>query len=137
MKYLKRHFYSHPACFFCNRPQVDRWTLCSRCSDIHPAHCNGLELFLELPQNKICYILITSNIYVFLLFPNNLHVCNLKVFYFNEIRFTYAIFDIFKEADWMVFEASANKFCYVPTILLYIWWKYKYWCIQKGLSDVI
>ena len=23
----------------------------------YPAHCTGLELFPELPQNKICYIL--------------------------------------------------------------------------------
>ena len=57
--------------------------------------------------------------------------------YFYKICVTYAIFDILKEADWMLFQASADKFCYVPTILLYISWKYKYWGIQKGLCDVV
>ena len=52
VKYLKRHFLSHPACFFYNRPQVDRWTFCSMCWDIYSAHCNGLELFPELPKIK-------------------------------------------------------------------------------------
>ena len=47
----------------------------------------------------------------------------------------YAIFDILKEADWMLFQASADNSCYETTILLYISWKYKYWCILKGLSD--
>ena len=34
-------------------------------------------------------------------------------------------FDILKEADWMLFQASAGKFCYMSTILLYILWKHK------------
>ena len=57
VKYLKRHFLNHHACFFRNRPLIHRWIFLSRCWDIYPAHCTGLELFLELPQNKICYIL--------------------------------------------------------------------------------
>ena len=80
---------------------------------------------------------ITSIIYTFILFSNNFLVCNLKVFSFYKIWVTYAIFDILKEADWMLFQASANNFCYVPTILLYRLWKCKYWCIQKGLHNIM
>ena len=57
VEYLKRHFLNHPACFFSNRPLIDKWTFCSRSWDKYPAHCTGLELFPELPHNKICYIL--------------------------------------------------------------------------------
>ena len=73
----------------------------------------------------------------FLLFPNDFLVCHLKVFTFFKIGVTYAIFYILKEADWMLFQTSPDNFCYVPTILLYIPWKYKYWCIQKSLCDVV
>ena len=45
--------------------------------------------------------------------------------YFYEIEVTYAIFDILKEADWMLFQPAADNFYYVPTILFYIPWKYK------------
>ena len=41
------------------------------------------------------------------------------------------------EADWMLFQASADKFGYVPTILLYILWKYKDWYNQKGLCNIM
>ena len=135
VEYLKRHFLNRHACFFRNRPLIHRWIFLSRCWDIYPAHCTGLELFLELPQNKICYILhpkYTS----FSCFPIFARLQS-ESLYFNKIRVTYAIFDILKEADWMLFQASADKFCYVPTILLYILWKYKYWCIQKGLCDIM
>ena len=57
VEYLKRHFLNHPACFLRNRPLIDRWTFCSKCWDIYPAHCTGLQLFPELSQNEICYIL--------------------------------------------------------------------------------
>ena len=57
VEYLKRHFVNHSACFFWNTPLIDRWIFCSRCWDIYPAQCTGLELFPEHPQNKICYIL--------------------------------------------------------------------------------
>ena len=40
--------------------------------------------------------------------------------YFNEIGVTYANFDILKEADLMLFQAFADKFWYVPTIICYI-----------------
>ena len=80
---------------------------------------------------------ITSIIYTFILFSNNFFVCNLKVFNFYKIWVTYTIFDILKEADWMLFQASANNFCYVLTILLYRLWKCKYWCIQKGLHNIM
>ena len=63
VEYLKRHFLNHPACFFCSRPLIDRWTFCSRCLDLYLSHCTGPELFPEL-----------------LLSPNNFHVCSLKVF---------------------------------------------------------
>ena len=53
------------------------------------------------------------------------------------MRLTYAIFDILKEADWLLFQASADKFCPVRTILLNILWKYKYGCIPKGLCDIL
>ena len=50
---------------------------------------------------------------------------------------TYAIFDILKEANWMLFQAiQAIQECY-STIVFYILWKYKYWCIQKGLCDIM
>ena len=57
VEYLKIHFLKHPACVFWNRPLIDRWIFFSKCWDIYPAHYTGLELFLELHQNKICYIL--------------------------------------------------------------------------------
>ena len=57
--------------------------------------------------------------------------------YFYKIGVTYPIFDILKEANWMLFQASADNFCYVSTILLYVSWKYRYWCIQKELCDVV
>ena len=57
VEYLKRHFLNHLACFFWNSPLIERWTFCSRRWDIYPALCIELELFPELPQNKICDIL--------------------------------------------------------------------------------
>ena len=57
VEYLKIHFLKHSVCFFWNRSLVDRWNFFSKCWDIYPAHYAGLELFLELHQNKICYIL--------------------------------------------------------------------------------
>ena len=45
---------------------------------------------------------ITSKLYAFLLFLNNLPVCHLKVFIFMKQEselVTYAIFDILNEAD--------------------------------------
>ena len=50
---------------------------------------------------------------------------------------TFATFDILKEADWMLFQASVDKFCYVPTIFLYVLLKNKYWCVPKSLCDII
>ena len=35
----------------------------------------------------------------------------------------------------MEFQTS-NKICEVSTILFYILWKYKYWCIQNTFIDV-
>ena len=55
--------FPQPPCllFFWNTPLVDRWTFCSRHSDIYPAYYTGLKLLHEpelhgpeLPQNKIC-----------------------------------------------------------------------------------
>ena len=83
---------------------------------------------------------ITSKLYAFLLFLNNLPVCHLKVFIFMKQEselVTYAIFDILNEADWILFQASAENLCYMTTILLHILWKCKYWCIQKGLCDIM
>ena len=57
VEYLKGRFLNPIACFFWNRPLIDRWIFCSRCWDIYPVHCTGLEIFPELSQNKICYIL--------------------------------------------------------------------------------
>ena len=44
--------------------------------------------------------------YAFLLFPYNMLVCHMKV----EIGVTYAILDILKETDWMLFQPSADNF---------------------------
>ena len=56
---------------------------------------------------------------------------------FLEIGVSYIIFDILKEANWILFQASLDKFCYVLTILLYISWKYSYWRIQKSLCNIV
>ena len=90
----------------------------------YPAHCTGLELLPKPPQNKLCYRLhpkYTS----FSCFPI---ICSSAVCkdYFYELGVNYAIFDVLKDADWMLFQASADNFCYVLTILLYISWKYMY-----------
>ena len=133
--YLKRHFLNHPACFFWNRPLIDWWIFCFRCWNVYSAHCTGLELFTELPQNKICYILHPRH--VFLLFPNNLQVCNLKVFILTKWQLLTPFLISWRKLTEMLFQASADKFCYLPTILLYILWKCKYWCIQIGLCNIM
>ena len=80
MEYLQKHFLSHSACFSLEQT-TDRkidllfWVL------RYSAHCTGLELLPEPPKNKICYRLRPK---VILLFPNNLLVCNLKVFVFMK-----------------------------------------------------
>ena len=48
----------------------------------YPTQCTGLELLPEPFQNKM--LQITSRMYEFHLFPNNLLVCHLKVFIFTK-----------------------------------------------------
>ena len=101
---------------------------------IYPAQCTGLELLPEPLQNKICYRLHTK----FMPFSCFLIICSSATWKSLFLRNrSYAIFDILKEADWMLFQPSADNFCNVPTILLHTPWKYKYWCIQKGLCDAV
>ena len=65
------------------------------------------------------------------------HFLNHPACYFQEIGVSYLIFDILKETDWMLSQASAYNFCYLPAILLYTSQKYNYWCIQKSLCDIV
>ena len=98
VEYLQRHFLNHPACFFFLEQTTDRqidllfWVL------RYPAHCTGLELLPEPPQNKICYRLHPkyTSFSCFSIICNSLQS---KSPYFNEIGVTYAIFNILKEAD--------------------------------------
>ena len=131
--YLQGHFLKHP-CFFLEQTN-DRGIDLLFCVLRYLAHCTGLERLPELPQNKFCNIQITSNIYSFLLFPNNLLICIWKPLFLQNKN--YAIFEILEEANWMFFQASVDNFCYVLTIFLYILWKYKYWFFQEGLCDTI
>ena len=61
VEYLQRHFLNQPASFFLDQT-TDR----------------QIEFLLNSPNKKL--LQITSKIYLFLLSPNNLFVCNLKVF---------------------------------------------------------
>ena len=133
VEYLQRHFLNHPACF-CLEQTTDRqidllfWVL------KYPAHCTDLELLSEPPQNKICYRLHPK--YTPLSWFPIIGSSAIWKSLFLRIGATYAVFDILKEADWMLFQVSADNFCYVP-ILLYILWKYRYWCIYRGLCDIM
>ena len=81
------------------------------------AQCTDLEILPE-PYLK-CTPLKTENLY------------------FYETGVTYTIFDFLKETEWMLFQTFADNYCYVVDFLLYIPSKYKYWCIQKGLCDIV
>ena len=81
VEYLQRHFFNYPACFFLEQTtdrQIDLLFQILR----YPAHRTDLEPLPGPSQSKICYRLHRK--YVFLLFPNNLLVCNLKVFIFTK-----------------------------------------------------
>ena len=76
MEDLQRHFLD-PTCFFFLEQTNDRridlfWVL------RYPAYCTGLELLPEPPQN-IKSVADYIQKCVFLLFPNNLLICNVKV----------------------------------------------------------
>ena len=92
---FKKAFPQSPCLFFLEQTLIDRWTFCSRCWDIYPAHCTGLEL----PRNKFCYILHPK----YKSFSCCPIISTSASLYFNEIRVTYVIFDVLKEADWMLF----------------------------------
>ena len=118
--------------------QIDLLFWVLRC----PAHCTGPDLLPELSQNKICYRIHTK--YVFLLFPSNLLFCNLEVFIFakQELLMPFLIvwrklIDILKEAEWMLYQASADNFSCVSPNLIYISWTYKYLDIQKVLCNIV
>ena len=85
--YKERHFLNLPSCFFFwNRPLID--TLPTALVQ---------NFFLNLPK-KVCYRLhpkYTS----FSCFPIICFSAQSESLYFKEIRVTYAIFDILKEAD--------------------------------------
>ena len=55
-------------------------------------------------------------------------VSNLKALFWQNKKYLRQ-FDILKEADWMLFQASSDKLSDVQTILLKILWNYKYWCL--------
>ena len=63
----------------------------------YPAHCTDLEPLPEPPENKISYIL-HPNIRPS---PVSQQIARLQSesLYFNEVRVTYTIFDVLKEAD--------------------------------------
>ena len=119
--------------YFFLEQTTGRQTFCSGCRDTLPS-APGLELRPECPQNKIGISLHPKYTH----FSCILIICSSEIWKsFDEIGVTYVIIDILKEADWILFQAFADNFCYVPTILLYISWKYKYWYIQKDLCDVV
>ena len=128
VKYLKRHFLNHPACFFLEQTTDRKIELLISVLRL-PPQCTALQLLAEPLQNKICHTL-HAKFMPFSCFPI---ICLPAIWksFFYEIGVTYAII------DWMLFQPSANNFCYVPTIPLYISWKYKYWCNQNGLCDVV
>ena len=101
----------------------------------YPTQRMGLELFTEPSQNKIYYRLYPN----YTSFSCFLIICSSEIwkFLFYEIGVTYSIFDILREVDWMLLQTSADNFGYGLIIFLYISWKYKYWCIQKGLCDAV
>ena len=79
VEYLQRHFLKPPSCFFFLKQTIDKHTDLLFWVLRYPSHCTDIELLPELPPWKICYRL-HPKIYLFLLFPNNLLLCNLKVF---------------------------------------------------------
>ena len=124
VEYLQSHFLNHPACFFLKQTtfkQIDllAWVL------RYPAHCTGLELLPKPPQKKIWYILHPKYM-SFSCFPIISRLQS-ESLYFKEIGVTHAISVILKQADCMLFQVSADKLCYVSTILLHISWKYFMW----------
>ena len=115
--YLQGHFFNHTACFvsgtfhwLTNRPSVLG-------ADI-PCQLRCQELPPESFQNETCYKLY-SKYKFFSCFPTIYSSLVWKSF-FNEMGVTYVIFHILKDVDWMLFQASADNLCYVPTILLYV-----------------
>ena len=58
-------------------------------------------------------------------------------FYFYEKRGTYIICQ-YPEENWMMFIlASADKICFMSTILFYWLLKYNYWYIQQTLVCIL
>ena len=54
VKYLKRHFFNHPACFFLEQATDDRKIYILFFVLRYPVQCTGLELIPQSLQNKIC-----------------------------------------------------------------------------------
>ena len=142
MEYLQRHISSTTQLvFFWNRPLIDRWSSVLAAEIPCPLYYTRTSSWTKikwnknLNQNKICYrmhaqytsffcflIICLSPIWKFLFLWNRSYLRN---FWYIE------------GSSLNVFHASADTICYVPTILLSISWKYKYWCLQKGLCDIL
>ena len=54
VKYLKRHFFNHPACFFLEQATDDRKIYILFFVLRYPVQCTSLELIPQSLQNKIC-----------------------------------------------------------------------------------
>ena len=114
--------FPQPPClfFFQKRALIDRQTLLFQV--LRYIHCPYTALaqnfFLDFPKIKFVTYYV-QNIRLSLVSQQCARLQSENL-YFNEIRVTYTFFYILKEADRMSFQASADKFCYVPTILSYI-----------------
>ena len=117
MAYLQQHFLNHPDCFFLKQTtdrqiELQFWVL------RYPAQCTGLELLPESLQKKtLLQITSISKYYIFLYFQI---ICSSAIWksLFLRNRSYLHRFNILKEADWVIFQASAENICYVPTILM-------------------
>ena len=95
VEYLKIHFLNHLACFFWNRPLIDRSVLGAEIYTLPTSLTQNF--YLNFPKIKF----VTYYNQNIRLSPVSQQFPRLQSerLYFNEIRVTYAIFAILKEAD--------------------------------------
>ena len=146
VEYLQRHFFNHLVCFILEQTpdrQIHLLFLVLR----YPAHCNGLELLPESPQNKFCYrlhpkytafscfpVVCTSPVWKSLFLQNRSHLTHLWYLegsWMNAFQNFCQQFLLHSNMAYFIEQAMA------PTIILYMLRKFKYWCIQKDICDIM
>ena len=146
VEYLQRHFFNHLVCFILEQTpdrQIHLLFLVLR----YPAHCNGLELLPESPQNKFCYrlhpkytafscfpVVCTSPVWKSLFLQNRSHLTHLWYLegsWMNAFQNFCQQFLLRSNMAYFIEQAMA------PTIILYMLRKFKYWCIQKDICDIM